>query len=230
LKGEDRARYVQEMFARIAGRYDLMNRLMTAGRDRAWRRLVVQLAAPPPGGRLLDLGTGTGDIAFEALRQTPDATVVGADFTIEMMRLAQAKAGAMPSWVAADALRLPFPDNCFDAVTSGFLMRNVVDVEAAFAEQRRVVKPGGRVVCLDTSPPPDGVFRPLINLHLTQVIPRLGWLISGQADAYSYLPASTAAFLTAEALGAIMVTAGLRQVQFLRLMFGTIAVHVGVKL
>jgi len=231
LKGADRARYIQGMFARIAGRYDLMNRLMTAGQDRAWRRLVVELAALPPGGRLLDLGTGTGEVAFEALRQTPGATVVGADFTLEMMRLAQAKglARTAPVWVAADALRLPFPDDTFDAVTSGFLMRNLADVPAGFAEQRRVVRPGGRVICLDTSPPPDGPLRPLIAFHLHRVIPWLGRLVTGQADAYAYLPASTAAFLTPAELQAIMEAAGLRQVHYRRYMFGTVAVHVGVK-
>lgn len=228
-------RAVQDMFARIAGRYDLMNRLMTAGRDRAWRRRVVDLAALPSGGCLLDLGSGTGAIALEALRRRPDALVVGADFTLEMMRLGQAKSvetgpgRPAPAWVGADALRLPFPDNTFDAVTSGFLMRNIADVEVGFAEQRRVVKPGGRVVCLETSPPPDNALRPFIDFYLQRVIPVLGHLITGQADAYRYLPASTQAFLTPEALGAIMEGVGLRQVHYERWMFGTITILVGVK-
>ncbi len=228
-------RAVQDMFARIAGRYDLMNRLMTAGRDQAWRRRVVDLAALPSGGCLLDLGSGTGAIAFEALRHRPDALVVGADFTLEMMRLGQAKSvetrpgRPVPAWVGADALRLPFPDNTFDAVTSGFLMRNVVDVGAGFAEQRRVVKPGGRVVCLETSPPPDNALRLFIDFYLQRVIPVLGHLVTGQADAYRYLPASTRAFLTPEALGAIMEGVGLRQVRYERWMFGTITILVGVK-
>jgi len=228
-------RAVQDMFARIAGRYDLMNRLMTAGRDQAWRRRVVDLAALPSGGCLLDLGSGTGAIAFEALRRRPDALVIGADFTLEMMRLGQVKsmetrpARSAPAWVGADALRLPFPENTFDAVTSGFLMRNVVDVEAGFAEQRRVVKPGGRVVCLETSPPPDNALRPFIDFHLHRVIPFLGRVITGQADAYRYLPASTRAFLTPEALGAIMEKVGLREVRYERWMFGTVTILVGVK-
>jgi demethylmenaquinone methyltransferase/2-methoxy-6-polyprenyl-1,4-benzoquinol methylase len=222
-------RAVQDMFARIAGRYDLMNRLMTAGRDQAWRRRVVDLAALPSGGCLLDLGSGTGAIAFEALRRRPDALVVGADFTLEMMRLGQRRAAPTPAWVGADALRLPFPENTFDAVTSGFLMRNVVDVEAGFAEQRRVVKPGGRVVCLETSPPPDNALRPFIDFYLQRVIPVLGHLVTGQAEAYRYLPACTRAFLTPEALGAIMEGVGLRQVRYERWMFGTIAILVGVK-
>jgi len=217
------------MFARIAGRYDLMNRLMTAGRDQAWRRRVVDLAALPSGGCLLDLGSGTGAIAFEALRRRPDALVVGADFTLEMMRLGQRRAAPTPAWVGADALRLPFPENTFDAVTSGFLMRNVVDVEAGFAEQRRVVKPGGRVVCLETSPPPDNALRPFIDFYLQRVIPVLGHLVTGQAEAYRYLPASTRAFLTPEALGAIMEGVGLREVRYERWMFGTVAILVGVK-
>jgi len=222
-------RAVQDMFARIAGRYDLMNRLMTAGRDQAWRRRVVDLAALPSGGCLLDLGSGTGAIAFEALRRRPDALVVGADFTLEMMRLGQRRAAPTPAWVGADALRLPFPENTFDAVTSGFLMRNVVDVEAGFAEQRRVVKPGGRVVCLETSPPPDNALRPFIDFYLQRVIPVLGHLVTGQAEAYRYLPASTRAFLTPEALGAIMEKVGLREVRYERWMFGTVTILVGVK-
>lgn len=233
------------MFAHIAGRYDLMNRLMTGGRDRVWRQRVVELAALPPRGCLLDLGTGTGAIMFEALRRTPDALVVGADFTLEMMRLGQERSrreaaspshagnsdrpSSIPAWVSADALRLPFPDNTFDAVTSGFLMRNVLDIEAGFAEQWRVVKPGGRVVCLDTGPPPDNALHPFIDFYLRRVIPVLGRLITGQADAYRYLPASTLAFLTPEALRAIMERVGLREVRYERWMLGTITILVGVK-
>lgn len=229
LTGAERARYVQGMFARIAPRYDLMNRLMTGGQDITWRREVVARAALPPGGRLLDLGAGTGDLAREALRRQPDLLVVAADFTVEMMRTGQAadaQAGHSPMlWSAADAQRLPFPDRCFDVVISGFLLRNVVDLPLALAEQFRVLKPGGRLVALDTTPPPASPLAPFIRFHLHTVIPGLGRLLTGQADAYNYLPNSTEYFLEPERLAARLVAAGFAGVGFVRRMFGTIAIH-----
>lgn len=228
LEGRERAEYVRRMFDRIAGRYDLMNRLMTFGQDKGWRRYVVQQAALPIGGRLLDVATGTGDIAFEALRQMPDVEVVGADFAPEMMRIGQQRPGGdRITWANADALNLPFPDASFDAVTSGYLMRNVIDVPAAFREQMRVVKPGGRIVTLDTSPPPDNILRPFILFHLKVIIPALGQLIAGDDSAYTYLPESTQAFKTPEELAAIMREVGLVNVRYRRFMFGTMAVHTG---
>jgi demethylmenaquinone methyltransferase/2-methoxy-6-polyprenyl-1,4-benzoquinol methylase len=218
------------MFARIAGRYDLMNRLMTGGQDVGWRRQVIQLAQAPPGGKLLDLGTGTGDLAFEALRQQPALRAVGGDFTLEMMRVGRARPdGGRVRWAGTDALNLPFPDDTFDAVTSGYLMRNVTDVRRAWAEQHRVLKPGGRTVCLDTTPPPRGVLRPFIEFHLHVVIPSLGRLVAGASDAYTYLPDSTENFLPAERLAEQMTQAGFRDVQFRRLMLGTMAIHWGTK-
>lgn len=230
LTGADRAAYVRQMFTRIAGRYDLMNRLMTFGQDGAWRRQVIALAQLPPGGRLLDLGTGTGDLAFEALRQQPTADVVGGDFTLAMMRVGRGRAGGgSVRWSGTDALHLPFPDETFDAVVSGYLMRNVGHLGRAWEEQFRVLKPGGRVVCLDTTPPPAGLLRPFINLHLRVVIPALGRWIAGDGEAYTYLPDSTHGFLEAEALADRMRTAGFQVVAYRRLMFGTMAIHTGLK-
>jgi demethylmenaquinone methyltransferase/2-methoxy-6-polyprenyl-1,4-benzoquinol methylase len=230
LSGADRARFVQEMFGRIAGRYDLMNRLMTGGQDVRWRRLVIELARLPAGGRLLDLGTGTGDLAFEALRRDPALLPVGGDFTLAMMRVGRRRPqGAQVRWAGIDALHLPFEAGRFDAVTSGYLMRNVVDVRRAWAEQYRVLKPGGRVVSLDTTPPPQNWLRPFINFHLHVVIPTLGRLIAGASDAYTYLPDSTENFLPAERLAERMAEAGFREVGFRRLMLGTMAVHWGTK-
>src|SRR5689334_9814118 len=191
LQGKERAAYVQDMFGRIAGTYNLMNRLMTGGQDMRWRRFVVQQATLPAGGSLLDLATGTGDIAFEALRAVSDLRAVGADFALPMMRVGQHQPmGNRVLWSQADALNLPFPDNTFDAVTAGYLIRNVIDIPRAFAEQQRVLKPGGRVVILDSSPPPNNLLRPFINIHLRYIIPLLGRLVSGKqgADAYKYLP------------------------------------------
>jgi demethylmenaquinone methyltransferase/2-methoxy-6-polyprenyl-1,4-benzoquinol methylase len=230
LQGKERAAYVRQMFGRIASRYNLMNRLMTFGQDRRWRRFVVRQARLPAGGRLLDLATGTGDIAFEALKAVPDVQAVGADFALPMMMVGkQAPLGKRVKWCGADALNLPFPDNTFDAVTSGYLIRNVMDIPRTFAEQTRVLKPGGRIVVLDTSPPPKNLLRPFTLIHLKYVIPLLGRIISPDASAYQYLPESTQAFKTPEELAKIMCEAGVRNVQYKTFMFGTIAVHWGEK-
>lgn len=232
LQGKERAAYVQDMFDRIAGRYNLMNRLMTGRQDMRWRRFVVAKAQLPPGGRLLDLATGTGDIAFEALRAVPDAQVIGADFSLGMMQVGKAlPMGDQVGWVGGDALQLPFPDAVFDAVTSGYLVRNVIDIAATLKEQLRVLKPGGRLVILDSSPPPPSPLRPLIEIHLRWVIPTLGRIVAGPngADAYRYLPSSTQSFKTPAELAAIMREAGVQNVQYQTFMFGTMAVHWGEK-
>jgi demethylmenaquinone methyltransferase / 2-methoxy-6-polyprenyl-1,4-benzoquinol methylase len=230
LTGAERARYIQSMFGRIAGRYDLMNRLMTLGQDAGWRRKVIDLAQLPPGGRLLDLGTGTGDLALEALARDPKIMAVGGDFTLAMMRMGQRREnGKLVRWAGIDALNLPFGNSQFDAVVSGYMMRNVVDLRRAWAEQYRVLRPGGRVVCLDTTPPPPNRLRPFINFHLHVVIPLLGRLVAGASDAYTYLPDSTENFLPAEQLAERLREAGFREVSFQRLMFGTMAIHWGRK-
>jgi demethylmenaquinone methyltransferase/2-methoxy-6-polyprenyl-1,4-benzoquinol methylase len=230
LQGQERADYVQGMFARVAARYDTMNRLMTFGQDLRWRRYVIQQANLPVGGRLLDIATGTGDIADEGLRQVPELQAVGGDFTIEMMQAGKRLPGRETiRWTAADTLRLPFPDATFDAVTSGFLMRNVIDVPGALREQLRVTKPGGRVVVLESSPPKGNFLKPFIMVHLNYVIPTLGRLVTGQADAYRYLPDSTQAFQGPEQLAETMHAAGFTGVGYRLFMFGTIGVHVGMK-
>jgi len=230
LEGQERAEYVQEMFARIAGRYDTMNRLMTFGQDVRWRQTVIRLANLPVGGRLLDIATGTGDIADEGRRQVPGLRAVGGDFVIEMMQAGRHLPGrAGIAWTAADTLALPFPDNTFDAVTSGFLIRNVIDVPGAFREQWRVTKPGGRVVVLESSPPKDNLLKPFIGIHLNYVIPTLGRLVTGERDAYRYLPDSTQAFQGPEQLAETMRAAGFVDVSYRLFMFGTIGIHVGTK-
>jgi len=232
LSGKQRADYVRGMFDRIAGRYDLLNRLISGGQDMKWRRFAVEAAQLPPVGVLLDIATGTGDIAIEALKLSPRSQAVGADFALEMMRVGQRRPdGARVDWTGADALALPYADERFDAVASGYLMRNVVDIPRALAEQWRVLKPGGRIVILDTSPPPDNLLKPLILLHLKLGVPLLGRLIGGRAvgDAYQYLPESTQAFKTPEELKALVEAAGFGEVRIRRFMFGAMAVHWGVK-
>lgn len=232
LQGKEKSAYVQNMFDRIAPRYNLLNRLISLGQDQRWRRFVVDKAQIPVNGDVLDLATGTGDVAFEALRRQPSANVIGGDFAIEMMFVGQAhKLGDHVMWVGADALNLPFAENTFDAVTSGYLMRNIPELERGINEQLRVLKPGGRIVILDTSPPPNNILRPFILIHLKYIIPLLGRIISGKdsADAYKYLPESTQSFKTPEDLASILQKSGVEDVQFKKFMFGTMAVHWGIK-
>ncbi len=223
LTGQERATYVQKMFTQIARRYDLMNRLMTGGQDIRWRKMVIKLARIDNSSALLDLGTGTGDLAREATSRFPQAKIIASDFTHEMMRVGR-RISAL-NFSTADALRLPFNSSSFDAVISGFLMRNVIDLQKAIEEQYRVLKNGGRIVVLDTTRPKKNILSPFIWIHMHFIIPTLGALLTGQREAYNYLPDTTEGFVTAEDLAARMIAAGFKNVNFKRLMFGTIAIH-----
>jgi len=228
LTGEARARYVRHMFGRIAPRYDLLNRLMTFGQDRRWRRETVQQLELLASARVLDLGAGTGDLGFEVLKRRSEATIVALDFTPEMMRLGRRRAaGSHVQWIVGDAAHLPFAAATFDAVVSGFLLRNVPDIGRVLAEEQRVARSGARVVSLDTTPPPRTWLRPLLAFHLHTIIPLLGRIVSGDPEAYNYLPQSTERFIEAEALAERMAAAGFRQVGFVRRMFNTVAIHWG---
>jgi demethylmenaquinone methyltransferase/2-methoxy-6-polyprenyl-1,4-benzoquinol methylase len=226
------------MFGRIAQRYDLMNRLMTLGRDRAWRRYAVMQAIASSGngaagrGRVLDVATGTGDLALEVFRHKPDAQVVGLDFTPEMLTLAQQKIGGAAvdlDLVAGDAMRLPFANDFFDAVVTGFALRNVSDIPASFAEMARVTRPGGRIACLEIAKPRLPFFRRLFTLYFYRLVPLLGGWISGARSAYTYLPHSLTAFLTPDEIVAVMLQTGWRDVWYRRMMLGTVAVHAGTR-
>jgi demethylmenaquinone methyltransferase/2-methoxy-6-polyprenyl-1,4-benzoquinol methylase len=218
------------MFAEIAGQYDLLNRLMTFGQDRVWRQCVIQAAAMPENGIVLDVGTGTGSIALDILEEDNTLQIIGADFTIDMMKIGRQKQNnSRVTWISADALALPFGDASFDAITSGYLVRNVSDALRAFQEQARVVKPGGRVVCLETSPPPNGLLQPVLLLFLNRLIPLLGQVVSGNRPAYTYLPQTTQNFLCPGKVSAVMRSADLINIRYRQFMFGTIAVHVGVR-
>ena len=227
LSGEERARYVHNTFSRIAKRYNRMNRLMTAGQDIQWRREAIRRLRLNPSDQLLDLGAGTGDLGREALRQQPAIRLAAADFNLEMM-LAGNESAPLP-WLNADALHLPFAGGSFEAIVSGFLMRNVGNLEAALREQYRILKPGGRMVILETTRPRPSLFSPFVWAHMHFVIPLIGRLVSGDREAYRYLPASSEAFLTAEELAGRMISAGFQRVGFRRRMFGTIAIHWGEK-
>jgi demethylmenaquinone methyltransferase/2-methoxy-6-polyprenyl-1,4-benzoquinol methylase len=229
LSGKERGEYVQDMFTRIAHRYDILNRLMTAGQDIRWRKMVIEKVGIKPGFRLLDLGAGTGDLAREATKKQPQAKVLAADFTLEMMRVGQRQQNGNLAWSAADALNLPFKTKTFDGIVSGFLMRNVGDIQKTLKEQYRVLKPGGRIVILDTTKPERNLFSPLIWLHMHIVIPMLGGLLSGFRDAYNYLPASTEGFINAKEMTVRMAAVGFKKINYKVLMFGTIAIHWGEK-
>jgi demethylmenaquinone methyltransferase/2-methoxy-6-polyprenyl-1,4-benzoquinol methylase len=239
---DHRAR-VAAMFGRIARRYDLMNTLMTGGLDATWRRLAVRTAQPPRNGRALDVGTGTAQLALALARAMPGGQVIGVDVAEGMLRQL-APASAPPSSPAADgttptdararvhlaladAQALPFADDQFDCATTAFMIRNVADVGRAFAEIRRVVKPGGRVVCLELTQVPPSLWAPLFGLYFGRAVPLIGKLVAGDAAAYTYLPQSVAAFLRPEAVAAEMTRAGLQEVRWKRLGFGTVTLHIG---
>jgi demethylmenaquinone methyltransferase/2-methoxy-6-polyprenyl-1,4-benzoquinol methylase len=215
----DKPRFVAAMFGRIARRYDLMNTLMTGGQDAVWRSAVARQVGTPR--RVLDVGTGTGKLAAAIARRFPASRVVGVDFSEPMLRAGR---DGLPM-AAADALRLPFADASFDAVVSGFLMRNVADIAVALAEQARVLVPGGRLVVLETAPTPSALMR----LYFRHVLPVLGGLIAGDRGAYHYLPESTLAFVQPERLADIMRAHGLTVVSIDRRGFGCVAVTLARK-
>lgn len=226
----DKPAYVNRMFARIAAQYDLLNTVMTAGQDRRWRQEALALCDLPVRGRLLDVGTGTGGVARTAHAMYPAAEIYASDFTWEMVAAGWGRQDAASvKFSLADAFRLPFADGAFDAVITSFVMRNVVDRKAAFREQMRVTKPGGRVVCLETSPPHVVAVGPLFRFYFFRVVPLLGGIFAGDRNAYSYLPASTIGFPAPDSLARDMELAGLRNVIYRRLMFGSVAIHVGTR-
>ena len=213
---------VRGMFDRIAPVYDAMNRVMTAGLDRSWRRLTVE-AVVQPGDRVLDACCGTGDLAVAAERE--GGLVTGLDFSPRMLERARRKSDSI-AWVEGDLLALPFDDDAFDAATVGFGVRNVADLEAALAELHRVLRPGGRLAILEITQP-RGFLRPFFSLWFDRVVPLLGKVLPG-GKAYTYLPASVRRFPGAEELAELLARHGFEQVR-VRLLGGTIvALHTGV--
>jgi demethylmenaquinone methyltransferase / 2-methoxy-6-polyprenyl-1,4-benzoquinol methylase len=221
---------VQKMFDDIAPSYDLMNRVMTMGQDQKWRRFVVEKAGNPGDGWVLDLATGTGDIASLMEKQFPDGHHLGADFSLNMLGEAQKRfSGQAIDWQASDATNLPYKDDCFESVTFGYLLRNVDSSLEVLQEIHRVLKPGGRVVCLDTTPPEKNILYPFIRFYFRFGIPLLGRFIASDEAAYSYLTGSTMGFHKAEELAEIFRQAGFNQVDYKKFMMGTIGIHWGQK-
>lgn len=228
--GGESKKHIRKMFGQIAPRYDLLNRLMTFGQDIQWRKILVKTIDLSDDPLVLDIGCGTGALAKEVRKQHPDAMVVAADLTPEMVFLG-AKETDDPAihWVVADAQSLPFVKETFVAVICGFLLRNVPDVNRTLTEQFRVCANGARVASLDTTPPEKNWLRPFLNIYLNYFIPFLGHLIVGDSSAYKYLSDSTQQFLDADELAEKIQEAGFSKVKYLKKMFRTMAVHWGIK-
>jgi demethylmenaquinone methyltransferase/2-methoxy-6-polyprenyl-1,4-benzoquinol methylase len=231
---DDPGTMVERMFSAIAPRYDFLNRLLSAGRDRYWRREAIRVTALPPRGRLLDICTGTADVALEAARQFPDAHIVGVDFSRPMISLGLAKVeranlASRISLQVAPAEALPFPDGSFDAATVAFGLRNVPDRLRGLREMHRVLRPAGRAVILEFTTPPSPMFRRVYLWYFHRVLPWVGRLVSGHPSAYSYLPASVTDFPSPEGLAGWMREAGFREVSYHLLTGGIVAIHAGAK-
>lgn len=217
----------RRMFDGIAGRYDRLNRILSLGQDRRWRRRAVAQMVPRAGGRYLDIGCGTGDVALELLRQCPDTRVTGLDPSRGMLALAEAKSAGQIRYVVGDALSLPFADGTFAAVIMAFCFRNVVDRLRAAREMRRVTAPCGRVVVLELTVPESRLARFGHRLYNRWLVPLVGRLLAGRRGAYQYLSDSIEAFPRAAAVAELLAEAGLRQVRHVPMTAGAVTLFVG---
>jgi demethylmenaquinone methyltransferase / 2-methoxy-6-polyprenyl-1,4-benzoquinol methylase len=219
---------VRAMFDRIAGFYDVMNTVMTAGLHHRWRARAADLAALGAGDSALDVACGTGDLAIELSRRVgADGEVIGSDFAQEMLERARVKAPAL-QWDLGNALDLPYASNRFDAATVGFGARNFADLDRGLAEMARVVKPGGRVVVLEITTPRKPPLSTFYSLWFDRIVPLIG-RVTGENEAYTYLPNSVKRFPGPEGLAAAMERSGLRDIRWILTAGGIIALHVGTK-
>ncbi len=228
---DGKRRYVRTLFATIAERYDFITVMLSYGQDRRWKRRLVDLAAPPPGARALDLATGTGDIAFALAGR--GSHVVGLDITLRMIELAREKrvrgvpggAGLEPRFVQGDMLALPFAGASFDIVTTGYGLRNVPDLATAIEEIARVLRPGGQVVSLDFNRPSNAIVRSAYLAYLTIVGGALGWVLHRDPDTYRYIPASIRRYPGARGVADRLAVRGFDHVTVIPLLFGLMSLH-----
>ena len=227
--GEERARLVRDMFDRIAGRYELLNAVMTAGLYKLWNRRVVRATGLRPGDSAIDLACGTGSLTRAlAASVGPNGFVLGVDFSAEMLRAAEAKPAANVEYRLGDATDLSgVPSGRFDAATIAYGARNIPDLDGLFAEMARVLKPGGRAVCLEIARPTGRLSGAFYGLWFDRIVPKVGGIISGDPQAYSYLPESVKAFVAPIELAVIMERNGLQTVTWDRLGGGIITLHRG---
>ena len=219
---DSKSRYVRRLFSTIAERYDLITRLLSYGQDRRWKARVAELAAARPGMRALDLACGTGDIAFTLAARGAD--VVGLDITHRMLQLARAK-GRAAQFVTGDMLALPFGDETFDLVTTGYGLRNVPDIPRAIAEMQRVLKPGGTLLSLDFNRPANPIVRGVYLAYLTLVGSTLGFILHRDPDTYRYIPESIRRYPGAIEVNAMIGRAGFSKSQYLPVLGGLMAIH-----
>jgi len=225
----DKAEGVRTMFAQIAPRYDLLNRVLSLGVDRGWRRAAAREALSRRPSHVLDVATGTADFALELKRLAPGADVIGCDFVPEMLEIGRRKAETLHLDIRleeGDALALPYPDGSFDVVTCAFGFRNFADYARGLSEFHRVLRRGGRLVILEFPPPRPGLFGTVFRFYFNHVLPRIGALVSGSPGAYTYLPESVLAFPEPDRLARMMLAAGF-DTRYRLLTFGIAALHVG---
>ncbi|MDZ7704816.1 MAG: bifunctional demethylmenaquinone methyltransferase/2-methoxy-6-polyprenyl-1,4-benzoquinol methylase UbiE [Trueperaceae bacterium] len=223
---------VRTMFNAIARRYDLLNAVLSAGVDRRWRAEATRLAFEKGATRVLDVATGTADLAISLKRYRPEAEVIGVDFAEGMLELGRrkvARKGLSVRLEQGDGLNLPYPDASFDALTIAYGLRNFADYQRGLDEFYRVLKPGGRLVVLEFPPPPEGLFGRLFRFYFLRVVPLLGGLLSGRRSAYRYLPDSVLRFPPPPKLAVMMQRAGFDEVRYKLQTFGVSALHVGDK-
>jgi demethylmenaquinone methyltransferase/2-methoxy-6-polyprenyl-1,4-benzoquinol methylase len=227
----DKGVFVREMFARIAPRYDVANRVISAGMDEGWRKRAIAILDAPRGGTVVDLCCGTGDVVFHLLRTDPSLQVTGVDFCTPMLDGARARAPkearGSARFVEGDVMALPFESATFDGATMGFAMRNVVDIDAVLREIGRVLRPRARFVNLDMSKAPNAIWKRCFDLYFYRIVPLIGGLIGGSRQAYTYLPQSLTHHPDAPELRRRFEQAGFEDCGFLRLMGGAVAIHYG---
>jgi demethylmenaquinone methyltransferase/2-methoxy-6-polyprenyl-1,4-benzoquinol methylase len=230
----DKGEKIQQMFGNIAPRYDFLNRLLSFGIDRRWRKKAVRLLKFREGSRILDVATGTGDVALEIAKSTPDSVrITGADFCREMVDLGEAKVAASPyagriDFRVAPCEDLPFPDNTFDSITIAFGIRNVVDRKLGLAEMWRVMRPGGRMIILEFSTPRSLLFRQIYLFYFRRFLPVIGGLFS-RYNAYKYLPDSVLEFPSHEEFSRMMTEAGFKGIHIHELTLGIASIYAGEK-